>query len=50
MTHRPQLTNRYMAVLFRQRISRRLAEGTALGMALESLTAANLAYAQSSEQ
>jgi enoyl-CoA hydratase/carnithine racemase len=48
MTHRPQLTNRYMAVLFRQRISRRLAEGMALGMALESLTAANLAYAQPS--
>jgi enoyl-CoA hydratase/carnithine racemase len=45
MTARPQLTNRYMAVVFRQRISRRLAEGTALGMALESLTAANLAYA-----
>jgi enoyl-CoA hydratase/carnithine racemase len=48
MTQRPQLTNRYMAVLFRQRISRRLAEGMALGMALESLTAANLAYARSS--
>jgi enoyl-CoA hydratase/carnithine racemase len=46
MTQRPQLTNRYMAVLFRQRISRRLTEGMALGMALESLTAANLAYAQ----
>jgi enoyl-CoA hydratase/carnithine racemase len=44
MTTRPQLTNRYMAVIFRQRISRRLAEGMALGMALESLTAANLAY------
>lgn len=46
MTQRPQLTNRYMAALFRQRISRRLAEGMALGLALESLTAANLAYAQ----
>jgi enoyl-CoA hydratase/carnithine racemase len=45
MTGRPQLTNRYIAVIFRQRISRRLAEGMALGMALESLTAANLAYA-----
>jgi enoyl-CoA hydratase/carnithine racemase len=44
MTRRPQLTNRYMAVIFRQRISRRLTEGMALGMALESLTAANLAY------
>jgi enoyl-CoA hydratase/carnithine racemase len=49
MTQRPQLTNRYMAVLFRQRISRRLAEGTSLGMALEALTAANLAYAQPAE-
>jgi enoyl-CoA hydratase/carnithine racemase len=49
MTQRPQLTNRYMAVLFRQRISRRLTEGMALGMALESLTAANLAYAQQPE-
>jgi enoyl-CoA hydratase/carnithine racemase len=44
MTLRPQLTNRYMALIFRQRISRRLTEGMALGMALESLTAANLAY------
>jgi enoyl-CoA hydratase/carnithine racemase len=44
MTARPQLTNRYIAVIFRQRISRRLAEGMSLGMALESLTAANLAY------
>jgi enoyl-CoA hydratase/carnithine racemase len=44
MTARPQLTNRYIALIFRQRISRRLAEGMALGMALESLTAANLAY------
>jgi enoyl-CoA hydratase/carnithine racemase len=42
----PQLTNRYMAVIFRQRISRRLAEGTSLGMALEALSAANLAYLQ----
>lgn len=45
MTRRPQLTNRYIALIFRQRISRRLTEGMALGMALESLTAANLAYA-----
>ena len=45
MTVRPQLTNRYMALIFRQRISRRLAEGMAVGMALESLTAANLPYA-----
>ena len=45
MTVRPQLTNRYIALIFRQRISRRLTEGMAVGMALESLTAANLAYA-----
>lgn len=44
MTARPQLTNRYLALIFRQRISRRLTEGMALGMALECLTAANLAY------
>jgi hypothetical protein len=44
MTARPQLTNRYVAMIFRQRISRRLNEGMALGMALESLTAANLPY------
>jgi hypothetical protein len=46
MTQRPHLTNKYIAVVFRQRISRRLAEGTLTGMALESLTAANLAYLQ----
>src|SRR4029077_6490894 len=46
MTRRPHLTNKYMAVVFRQRISRRLAEGTWAGMAMESLTAANLAYLQ----
>ena len=44
MTALPQLTNRYIALIFRQRISRRLAEGMATGMALECLTAANLAY------
>jgi enoyl-CoA hydratase/carnithine racemase len=44
MTQRPHLTNKYIAVVFRQRISRRLAEGMLAGMALESLTAANLAY------
>jgi enoyl-CoA hydratase/carnithine racemase len=44
MTRRPHLTNKYIAVVFRQRISRRLAEGMLTGMALESLTAANLAY------
>jgi enoyl-CoA hydratase/carnithine racemase len=40
---RPQLLTRYLAVTVRQRLSRRLAEGTQLGMALEGLTAANLA-------
>ena len=44
MAQRPHLTNKYIAVVFRQRISRRLAEGTLAGMALEGLTAANLAY------
>ena len=44
MTRRAQLTNKYMAVVFRQRISRRLAEGMLTGMALEGVTAANLAY------
>lgn len=48
MTARPQLTNRYIAVVFRQRISRRLTEGMALGMALEMLTAANLPYVSQS--
>jgi hypothetical protein len=31
-------------MIFRQRISRRLNEGMLLGMALESLSAANLPY------
>jgi hypothetical protein len=41
---RPQLLTRYLALTLRQRLSRQMAEGTALGMALEGLTAANLAY------
>ncbi|MFE2431272.1 enoyl-CoA hydratase/isomerase family protein [Streptomyces sp. NPDC059373] len=41
---KPQLLTRYLAVTLRQRISRRMAEGTQLGMALEGLTAADLAY------
>ncbi len=41
---RPQLLTRYLAVTLRQRISRRLAEGLQVGMALEGLTAADLAY------
>lgn len=44
LTQRPHLTNKYMAVVFRQRISRRLAEGMLTGMALDSVSAANLAY------
>lgn len=46
ITQRPQLTSKYMAVVFGQRISRRLAEGMLAGMALEGVTAANLAYLQ----
>jgi len=44
LASRPRLLNRYIAITIRQRLSRRMAEGTALGMALENLTAANLAY------
>ena len=43
LARRPQLLTRYLAVALRQRVSRRLAEGTQLGMALEGLTAADLA-------
>jgi enoyl-CoA hydratase/carnithine racemase len=43
---RPQLLTRYMAVTLRQRLSRRMHEGVALGMALEGLTAADLTYAR----
>ncbi|WP_433277482.1 enoyl-CoA hydratase/isomerase family protein [Pseudonocardia xinjiangensis] len=46
LARRPQLLNRYLAVMLRQRVSRRMAEGTALGMALEGLTAADMAYRQ----
>lgn len=41
---KPQLLTRYLAVALRQRVSRRMAEGTQLGMALEGLTAADLAH------
>jgi enoyl-CoA hydratase/carnithine racemase len=44
---RPQLLTRSLAVTLRQRLSRRIAEGTQLGMALEGLTAADLAYQES---
>ena len=40
---KPQLLTRYLAITVRQRLSRRMAEGTQLGMALEGLTAADLA-------
>ena len=43
---KPQLLTRYLAVTVRQRLSRRMAEATQLGMALEGLTAAGLAYEQ----
>ena len=40
---KPQLLTRYLAITLRQRLSRRMAEATQLGMALEGLTAADLA-------
>ena len=43
---KPQLLTRYLAITVRQRLSRRMAEATKLGMALEGLTAADLAYQQ----
>ncbi len=39
---KPQLLTRYTSITLRQRLSRRLAEGVQLGMALEGLTAADL--------
>ncbi|MFD7389197.1 hypothetical protein ACFV46_12095 [Streptomyces sp. NPDC059852] len=36
----------YLAVTLRRRISRRMAEGLQLGMALEGLTAADLTHQQ----
>lgn len=43
---KPQLLTRYLAVTLRRRISRRMAEEVPLGMALEGLTAADLAHQQ----
>jgi enoyl-CoA hydratase/carnithine racemase len=43
---RPQLFLRYTTIALRQRLLARLNEGTQLGMALEGLTAADLAYQQ----
>jgi enoyl-CoA hydratase/carnithine racemase len=44
LASRPQLLNRYLAMAIRQRLSRRMAEGTVLGMTLEGITAANMPY------
>ncbi|MGO9882917.1 MAG: enoyl-CoA hydratase/isomerase family protein [Solirubrobacteraceae bacterium] len=44
LANRPQLLNRYIATTIRQRLSRRMAEGAVLGMALEGITAANMPY------
>ena len=41
---RPQLYLRYTTIALRQRLLARLTDGTRLGMALEGLTAADLAY------
>ncbi|MEY9965693.1 enoyl-CoA hydratase/carnithine racemase [Streptacidiphilus sp. MAP12-16] len=41
---KPQLLTRYLAVTLRQRVSRRMAEGLQVGMAMEGLTAADLAH------
>jgi len=44
LAEKPQLFLRYTTLALRQRLLRRLNEGTQLGMALEGLTAADLAY------
>jgi len=44
IAEKPQLLLRYTTLALRQRLLRRLNEGTQLGMALEGLTAADLAY------
>ncbi|MDN3028349.1 enoyl-CoA hydratase/isomerase family protein [Streptomyces sp. S.PB5] len=41
---KPHLLTRYVPITLRQRISRRMAGGTQVGMAFEGLTAADLAY------
>jgi enoyl-CoA hydratase/carnithine racemase len=40
---KPQLLTRYLAIILRQRLSRRMAEGTQLGMALEVYLAGHAA-------
>ena len=44
LAEKPQLVLRYTTLALRQRLLQRLNEGTQLGMALEGLTAADLAY------
>jgi enoyl-CoA hydratase/carnithine racemase len=44
LAEKPQLFLRYTALALRQRLLQRLNQGTQLGMALEGLTAADLAY------
>ena len=44
LARRPQLFLRYTTIALRQRLMARLNDGTRLGMALEGLTAADLAY------
>jgi enoyl-CoA hydratase/carnithine racemase len=46
VAEKPQLFLRYTTLALRQRLLQRLNEGTQLGMALEGLTAADLAYQQ----
>lgn len=46
LAQKPQLLLRYTTLALRQRLLQRLNEGTQLGMALEGLTAADLAYQQ----
>jgi enoyl-CoA hydratase/carnithine racemase len=44
LAKKPQLLTRYMAIALRQRVSRRIAAGTQLGMALEGLSAADMPH------
>ena len=44
LTTKPHLFLRYTTLALRQRLLQRLNNGTQLGMALEGLTAADLAY------
>ncbi|WP_319422148.1 enoyl-CoA hydratase/isomerase family protein [Pleurocapsa sp. FMAR1] len=44
LSKKPQMLTRFMSVTLRQRLSRRVAEGVQLGMALEGLAASDKAY------